>query len=830
MSSLRYAPLLPYALAATVAIVIDRYLGFATIHWLIVSFIGIAVWLAAFKRNEHAAQVGLWICCLGLAGGHHHHRCNDYPADDIGNHASIEPRLVRIRGTLDDEPTIYRRNKDNPLVSRPQGDYTSAILNVIGVESGSTWVEASGKARLTVAGTLTDVHIGDEIEAIGWLSQPQGPLNPGERDFGERARDQRIRADFRVQHSADGVVRLNPGGWGLDKAIASLRGWGQRGIRESLPAQESSVASALLLGDNAAMSADEWDRYVRTGVIHVLAISGQHLVILGAFLWFTLRLCGVRRRPAALIVALTLVAYALMTGARPSAVRAAVIACSLCGGVLLRATPLPANTFSLAWLIVLAINPTDLFTPGFQLSFLCVAVLIWGIPRWFPPRERTAMEQLIDESRSTPERAARWTLRALGRMYLITLVLGIATAPLVAYWQNIISPAGVAIGPPAILLTTVALIAGFLLLLLWPLGPIAFPLAWIAGRAIWLCDAVVSLAGRMPGGYWYVGAIPVWWIVGFYAMGGCWLFADASGLSQSWPALRNRRLLTASLGLWTVFGLGVSLARPESDEVRMTVLAVDHGSCVVIETPDGRVLLYDAGATPGPDVTKRQIAPFLWSRGIRRIDEVFISHADLDHFNGLPPLLDRFTIGRITLNPTFAEKPSAGVRETLAVIERRGVAVRTVRAGDQLSAGDVQIDVLHPTAEGPIGVENVRSLVLFVRHRGHSILLTGDVEGPGIDQLIARTAPKTDVLLTPHHGAAAPAEAIADWAKPRLVVSSQGRNDLGKAEAVFKKRNVPYWPTWPNGAITIRSHSTGLVAESFATKQRMVVQSGSGGS
>jgi competence protein ComEC len=490
--------------------------------------------------------------------------------------------------------------------------------------------------------------------------------------------------------------------------------------------------------------------------------------------------------------------------------------------------PWAANTFSLAWLAVLGFNPTDLFTPGFQLSFLCVAVLLWGIPLWFRPRQRTPLEQLIDESRSTTERIVRYGLRAIRRMYLISLTLGIATAPLIAYWQNIISPAGVLIGPPAILLTTVALIAGFILLLLWPLGPIAFPLAWITGQAIWACDAVVNLAARLPGGYWYVGSLPVWWVVGFYAIGIGWMFADASGLAQVWSPLRNRRLLPISLVVWTLLGLGIGLSRPDSDEMRMTVLAVEHGSCVVIETPDGRVLLYDAGATSGPDVTKRHIAPFLWSRGIRRIDEVFISHADLDHFNGLPALLDRFTVGRITLNPSFADKPSAGVRETLAAIERRGVAVRTVRAGDQLAAGDVQIDVLHPTAEGPYGVENVRSMVLLVRHRGHSILLTGDVEGAGVEQLTSRSPQKADVLLTPHHGAAAPAEVIADWAKPRLVVSSQGRNDLGKADAVFKKRGVPYWPTWPNGAVTIRSHSTGLVAETFATRQRMVVRSGSG--
>ena len=187
--------------------------------------------------------------------------------------------------------------------------------------------------------------------------------------------------------------------------------------------------------------------------------------------FFRLRARASLRRTGS--AAAVLIAYALLTGGRPSAMRAAVIACAVCGAVLFRTRALPANTFALAWLLVLGLNPTDLFTAGFQLSFLCVAVLVWGIPAWFPPREPTSLEVLIDESRSGFERAVRWVFRWAWGMFRITTVLSLATAPLIMYWQNLVSPAGVLIGPPAIVLTTVALIAGFLLILLWPLGPVA---------------------------------------------------------------------------------------------------------------------------------------------------------------------------------------------------------------------------------------------------------------------------------------------------------------------------------------------------------------------
>jgi competence protein ComEC len=293
------------------------------------------------------------------------------------------------------------------------------------------------------------------------------------------------------------------------------------------------------------------------------------------------------------------------------------------------------------------------------------------------------------------------------------------------------------------------------------------------------------------------------------------------------PKIDRRWLFPAAISGWLVVGLLAGLARSTPDEMRVTFVAVDHGGCAVIETPDGRVLLYDVGATAGPDVTRRQVAPFLWSRGIRRIDEVFLSHADLDHFNGLVPLLDRFAVGQVTLTPTFSEKPTGGVRATLDALERRRIAVRIVRAGDRLSAGEVKLEVLHPPADGPAGVENVRSLVLLVRHRGHTILLTGDLEGPGVDAAIARKVPAVDVLMTPHHGSGANrAGDLADWARPRLVVACQGRKDGGKSEPVYRKKAIPYWSTWPDGAITIRSHATGLVAETFATGRREVVRAG----
>ena len=513
-----------------------------------------------------------------------------------------------------------------------------------------------------------------------------------------------------------------------------------------------------------------------------------------------------------------------MTGGRPSAVRAAVMVCVVCGGIILRRPVIPANALAFAWLIVIGVNPTDVFTAGCQLSFLSVFVLIWGCSRWLRPRELTPVEQLIEETRGVPEKVLR-ACCALWQVFAISTILTVVNAPLVLAWQNVASPIAVLIGPPLILLTAVALVTGFLLILLSPLGIwAAWPFARITEGSLAACEWMVHLGDRVPGGHVYSPAPAMWWLVGFYG-----LVALLVLLEGKWA----KRVL-AGLGVWILFGLVLSLQPRTSDEARITFLAVGAGGCIVIETPDGRVLLYDAGTTTGPDAVRRIIAPYLWSRGITRVDEVFLSHGDLDHFNGLPELLRRFSVGQVTMTPTFSEKETAGVETVLAVLERQGMPLRVVAAGERFTAGNVAFEVLHPprSLDGEEmralreANENSRSLVLLVRHEGHTILLTGDLEGEGQRLATAKPVASVDVMLAPHHGAKnanAPKGTqenpepgvMALWARPKLVVSSQRIGPTDHLNASYSGVGATVWDTPTAGAVTVRSHSTGVVVEAF---------------
>ncbi|HYT87458.1 MAG TPA: ComEC/Rec2 family competence protein [Gemmataceae bacterium] len=803
------APLLPLTLAATAGIVIDRYADLPLTASLITAAACLLAWaVVSLGRQPGLALIYLWGSVGALAAAYHHWYL-EIDADDVAHHATEEIQPVLLRGTCATEPVIPALPMHDALHSFPPAATTRLVVRATHLKPRDRWLPVSGLVQVMIAGKLHGRHVGDEIELDGLLLRPQPPANPGGFDYVAFLKDQQIHTVLEVRNPAADIKLLAEGSaWSIARSLALVRTWAVASLRETVQGKEGNLAAALLLGENAALPAADWEAYQRTGVIHVLAISGQHLVVLGGLLWLTLRPWRLPRRYGAILVGVFVLAYAMLAGGRPPVMRAAVVACALCGSLLIRRPMLPANSFALAWLVVAVLNPTDVFNAGCQLSFVAVAVLRWGTTFW-NREDPDPLDRLIEESQPTWRRSVGTLGRMIAAAYAINAAIWVAVAPLAAFHFHTVQPIGLLIGPPVVLLTSIALVGGFLFLLLAPLAPLAYPFALLTRWGLGGADLLVSDAVTWPGAYWYVADVPVWWTGLFY---------PALLASLTLAPLRQRWRWTALAGaLWLMVGLLIDLVRPGSGELRCTFLAVGHGGCTILETPDGRTLLYDAGAIGGPDLTRRHIAPYLWTRGIRRIDEVFLSHADLDHFNGVSALLERFAIGQVSCTPTFRDRKLKAVEVTLRAIERRGVPVRVLRAGDRLTAGAVRLDVLHPPAQGPEGIENVRSLVLLVRHNEHTILLTGDLEGVGLDMLLARPALKVDVLMAPHHGSPkANPVALAKWARPTFVVSCQGRpRGSGNAEDAYKEVRSRFLRTWLDGAIAVRSGGNGLVVEVF---------------
>ena len=206
------------------------------------------------------------------------------------------------------------------------------------------------------------------------------------------------------------------------------------------------------------------------------------------------------------------------------------------------------------------------------------------------------------------------------------------------------------------------------------------------------------------------------------------------------------------------------------------LLAVGHGLAVVLQLPDGQAILYDCGRMGDPpQVGRRIIAPVLWNLRLTRLNSVSLSHANQDHYNALPDLLDRFQIGELVIPSGFVNEQNPGASLLLDQVRTHGIPVRTIAAPSTWNQGSTQFAVLHPPPDWhPETPDNARSLVLDIRS-GDAPLLTGNLMNSVWWRLVAQTQPEPiDLMLAPHHGGkSANPSWLYSWARPRAVVVSQ---------------------------------------------------------
>ena len=218
----------------------------------------------------------------------------------------------------------------------------------------------------------------------------------------------------------------------------------------------------------------------------------------------------------------------------------------------------------------------------------------------------------------------------------------------------------------------------------------------------------------------------------------------------------------------------------------------------------------------------RPVSSVLWSRGITHLDAVLISHADSDHFNALPELLDRFSIGTIYVSPMMFETPQPAVEELRTAIERSGVPLRLIHAGDRLtSSPGVLLEVLHPPRKGVFGSDNANSLVLRLEYAGRRVLLTGDLEPPGLEDVLAEEPLDCDAVLAPHHGSRrSDPTGFSLWSTPEHVVISGARNaedeaDIEGVKDSYRARGAEVYHTAQDGCVRIELSASGVRVATF---------------
>jgi competence protein ComEC len=590
--------------------------------------------------------------------------------------------------------------------------------------------------------------------------------------------------------------------------LEALRAAGKRSLRSYVGPDRAGLAGAILLGAREGLTPEETLPYVLTGTIHVLVVSGLNVAILATGLFALMRLGVLSRRLGLVLVMVLVVLYALVAESQPPVVRAAVLAVLICVAGWIGRRGVAFNSLAAAALVVLALNPADLFRPGPQLSFLAVATLIsignrglvpsgpsdwvermFAVDTWYVrslarcartvgwlggPPDR--LEQLIAAARPRYVRSLAWCGGTIVWLVVASLAVWLTTLPLVLNRFHVGSPIAVLISPAIWLVVFAAMWSGFAMLGIgWLIPPAAAPCGAVCAASLAGLDRLVEWAESLPVGHFWTPGPAWWWVIGFYL--GLMLVMVRG------RALAPPRWQLAALCGWIVVGIVPSLARTSNrDGLECSFVAVGHGACVVLEAPTGETVLYDAGALGAPEYATQTIASYLWHRGIRRIDGIVISHADVDHYNAVPGLLERFRVGAVYVSPVMFDGigvPGDGPAVLHDAIRTAGVPIREIWSGDRLRVGpELTLHVLHPPRQGVVGTDNANSLTLAVESHRRRVLLPGDLESPGLEDVTAELPYDCDVLLAPHHGSRrSDPPGFAAWSRPEWVVISSGGGD-----------------------------------------------------
>ena len=801
---LTYQPMILATACFAIGILADRKLDLAAPLIFAGVIVGLLIWFFVtlrMPRRQRLACVMLYavIFCSGAIW--HHARWNWFAEDNIGSFTGDSLAAFTVRGEIRTEPVRVAGRPVHPTLDtlRPR-DRIRFLMQVNSIRDGDQWRKASGTARASVQLSEQQTHdetpvrlpaCGSAVEVTAALLSGGPTRNPGQFDFRAHFRGKGELATLFID-STSAVVPVddatNKPGW-----RATLRGWIDQQLHQRLAQQQASFASAILLGNRDQMDFDVRQQFLKTGASHLLAISGLHVGILASGFLLLLKLGILSRRNCLYLTIAFVISYAWLVEFRPTVLRAAMLICVMCGARLMGKTALSWGSLAAALLLVLIFNPNDLFSLGAQLSFLAISTTIIGKPWIFKAPSRDPLQQLIEQTRPTPVRAIHQIGRGLRTAFCISFLIWIIGLPLVASRFHSLALIAPLINPLLILPLTISLYAGIVTIILSAVSPAAANVAAIVcGIGLASIESMIAFGAEQSFAHRWVAGPSDFSVAVFY--GGLFLCAvfPLTRLPAKWCVL---------LGvLWLVFGWLVpqriaTIRQQDRQELRLIVIDVKHGSAALVQLPDGTNLLFDCGSLSGSHSAAAAISDTLWHEGIDRLDAIFVSHADVDHFNALPVLLERFSVQSVWTTEAMINRDAGSVRTFHEVINQYGIPIRLVRAGQGIEFRDSndsqkpRIDFLGPptfpnrAGLGRIG-DNEMSLVVSLCWRGRHVLLPGDVEGLGLESLLKSPIEKVDVLVAAHHGSKhSDPQRFSRWCQPECVIASCGANRFSDRSA-----------------------------------------------
>lgn len=550
-------------------------------------------------------------------------------------------------------------------------------------------------------------------------------------------------------------------------------------------APQGAILEALLLGERGRMDESTISSLQGSGLFHLFALSGAHIAIISFFFFSLFRIIRIPDRIAYLLLALFLVFYAFLVEGRPSVMRATIMAIAFIIGKIFWKDVNLINTLSISAFILLFFNPFNLFSLGFQLTFAATFSIILFFPKII---------------RYLPKLPLR-----ISEIFAITITAQLGVLPFLAASFNRVTFGSVLLNYAALPLVALIMAGGYLFL------PLSFVSPWAAQamtRALSFCADILLSISRTSSEISFLSyRIPtphLLTIIGYFTFLLLFLI----------PVMfKKQRLINTLAFLLCLFILMTYPFPSKSRTLTVTFIDVGQGDSILIEYPGHKKMLVDGGGIRDGnfDVGEKVVSPFLWRKGIKKIDALVLTHPHADHMNGLKSVAWNFKPEELWQAEASLEAENlTDFKKTLPP----ELSSKKLHAGESYAFGKVTLEVLHPQSPEHAVVNSLHSssLVMLLTYGKTSFLLTGDIETFDEQEIMDNfDLQKAHVFKAPHHGSnSSNSMEFLTAVSPEIIVVSAGRNNpyhLPAAQVLRRYREIgaKVYRTDIHGAVEISS-------------------------
>ena len=671
----------------------------------------------------------------------------------IGN----QSRYLTVQGVLCETPVQRLYEHDAQELWRTQAQLEVTFVRI----EKENWQPAFGRMVVGTPGVLPEhFFAGQSVQVTGVLRRPKGPLAEGLFDYRTYLERLGIYYQLQVANSNDWRIVAREIVPAQPPLADRFCAWAKKTLALGLPIEDEPLRLlwTMTLGWKTALNGEIAEPFMRSGTMHIFAISGLHIALIAGILVSVLRVVQVPRMICGFIVIPLIWFYTGVTGWQASAIRSTVMMTVIIAGWSLKRPSDLLNSLAAAGFLILVWDPRQLFQASFQLSFFVVLSLALFVPVLEKFRQRLWQPDPLLPEKFRP-RWHQWLgppARFVTSGLVTSLAAWLGSMPLIAYYFHLFTPVSLVANLVVVPLSSAALASNLASVIVGGWFPACAELfnhsAWLW---MWLMIRVSEWAAYLNGGCFNIAATSLITSILYYAV----LIAVMSG----WPTRPRLRIwIGAILAVLALLWLGQW--RHDRSLVCATILPLNGGEAVFLDQPGlGNDWLIDCGneSTAG-FVTK----PFLRAQGVNRLGHLVLTHGDLQHVGGAEFIRKNFRPSEIFISPARFRSPA--YRKFLQTLESASVLAKTIQRGDQVSPWTV----LHPDANDKFSQADDNAIVLRAEIRGTSILLLSDLGRSGQNALIRRgNVSQSDILVAgiPHQSEAL-AEALLDAVRPRVII------------------------------------------------------------